>query len=302
MVRFVSGVRTRSGVLAIVVLAVVVTGGWFAFARGSAPPPKPVANRAFHGLKETGRPIVAWAVGDGAIGAPTAEAVGKLIARDDPDRVLYLGDVYETGTAAEFKAGMTRVFGPVLHRMLPTPGNHEWPNHVTGYDAYWRRLTGHATPPWYAVRIGAWQVLSLNSEAPHDAGSAQVRWLRKRLQGPSTCRIAFWHRPRYSAGTHGDQSDIAPLWNALKGRAALILNGHDHDVQRFKPIAGTIEVVDGAGGRGHYPVSSDRRLAFSDDHADAALRLTLDGTEARLRVITSRGRTLDRDTVTCSTA
>jgi hypothetical protein len=255
---------------------------------------------AFRGVAEKSRPILVWAVGDGAIGTKQADAVGHLIARDKPDRLLYLGDVYETGTAAEFKAGMTRVYGPLLHRVLPTPGNHEWLNHQNGYDPYWRGVTGAATPAWYQVRIGAWQVLSLNSEAPHGPGSAQLRWLRRVVRGRSTGRIAFWHRPRFSAGTHGDQPDIAPLWDALVGRAALVLNGHDHDVQRLKPIMGTTEIIDGAGGNSHYPVSSDDRLAYSDDRADAALRIELNGTRARIRVISAAGRTLDRKTVTCT--
>jgi hypothetical protein len=294
--------RRRWIVILGFVLLLAAGGVWLAFGDDDVPPPEPAANEAFHGVPERpGEPIVVWAIGDGAIDSPGAAAVGRLIARDDPDRVLYLGDVYEEGTPEEFKDGMTRVFGPLLTRILPTPGNHEWPNHLVGYDPYWEEVTGEKTAPWYAARLGDWQVLSLNSEAPHEPGSQQLRFLRKRVTGPSTCRIAFWHRPRFSAGTHGDQPDIEPLWDAVVGRAALVINGHDHDVQRLHPIDGTTEIVSGAGGRNHYPVDeSDDRLAFSNDTANAALRIELDGTVAILRVVTARGRTIDRDRVTCS--
>jgi hypothetical protein len=287
--------------IAVAALAAAVAGVAVALQNDRVAPPRPVANHAFTGIPDRARPIVVWAVGDGAADTPGAKRVGRMIAADHPDRVLYLGDVYESGTPAEFKAGMTGVFGPLLHRILPTPGNHEWPAHLTGYDPYWRALTGAPTPPWYAVTVGRWQVLSLNSEAPHGPTTPQVRWLRARITEPfGTCRIGFWHRPRYSAGLHGDQPDIKPLWVALAGHAALVLNGHDHDVQRLKPIRGTTEIVTGAGGRSHYEVEADdERLAYSNDTADAALRIELHGTEAQLKVVATSGRTLDTDTVTC---
>jgi hypothetical protein len=144
-------------------------------------------------------------------------------------------------------------------------------------------------------------VLSLNSEAPHDRGSAQERWLRERLRAPGDCRIAFWHRPRYSASTdHGDQSDMAPLWNDLRGHAAIALAGHEHDMQRFKPIDGITEFVSGAGGKSHYGIrDSDRRLAFGNDRDDGALRVTLRPGTAAYAFVTADGRVLDHGSIPC---
>ena len=257
--------------------------------RGAAPPPRPVANLAFTGVRD--RAPVVWAIGDGAAGTEDAVALARRIAADRPDRVLYLGDVYESGTPADFRDRFRAVYGPLVDRMLPTPGNHEWPNHLEGYDRFWKSVTGAATPPWYTVRLGRWQVLSLNSEAPHDDGDAQVSWLRRQLRRPADCRLAIWHRPRFSAGTHGDQEDIEPLWSRLVGRATLILNGHDHDVQRFEPVRGTVELVQGAGGRGHYPVDrSDPRLAFANDRDYAAARIVLRPHRAQIATVTRTGR------------
>jgi hypothetical protein len=102
--------------------------------------------------------------------------------------------------------------------------------------------------PTYSVRIAGWHVLSLNSEEPHEAGSPQVHWLERQVADGGDCRIAFWHRPRYSAGTHGDQPDVDPLWHALEGRAALVVNGHDHDLQELRVHEGIRKLVAGAGG------------------------------------------------------
>jgi hypothetical protein len=270
--------------------------------RRTAPPPAADAasSGAFTGLPRASGPLVLWAVGDGAAGRPPAAALARRIARDRPARVLYLGDVYEHGTPAEFRSYMRGAYGALLRRMLPTPGNHEWPNHVVGYDRFWREITGRPTPPWYTVRLGTWQLLSLNSEAPHGASSAQVVWLRRHVRRPGTCRLAFWHRPRFSAGLHGDQPDVAPLWDTLAGHATLVLNGHDHDLQRLRPADGMTEVVSGAGGKDHYGVDErDRRLAFSDEHRDGAVRIVLRRRRADLQTIALDGAVLDRSSVSC---
>jgi hypothetical protein len=215
--------------------------------------------------------------------------------------VLYLGDVYEAGSPTDFRTHFASIYRPLLKRMAPTPGNHEWPTHRSGYDPFWRSVTGAATPPWYALDVGGWHVISLNSETAGDAG--QLSWLKRRLAlyGSGNCTLAFWHRPRFSAGPHGDQADLAPLWNALRGHARLVLSGHDHDLQRMRPIEGITQVVSGAGGRHRYAVHRDRRLAFADDSHFGALRLRLSPGQARLAFVTADGRVLDRSAVRCAT-
>jgi hypothetical protein len=265
----------------------------------AAPAPEPTANHAFVSPPRPAAPAEVWAVGDGS-GTSASRALAARIARARPDHVLYLGDVYERGTADEFRANFARVYGSLVRRMAPTPGNHDWPNHRTGYDPYWRSVTGAPTPPWYALTIGGWRVLSLNSETPADA--AQLRWLRRQLASArGTCTLAFWHRPRFSAGRHGDQVDVQPLWNAVRGRAPLVVSGHDHDLQRMRPIGGTTQLVSGAGGRSHYGVDEgDPRLAFSDDRRDGALRLRLRPGRALAEFVALDGSVLDRSSTSCS--
>jgi hypothetical protein len=266
----------------------------------SAPPATPVANLAFRSAPDPSDPAVVWAVGDGADGSDAARTVALRIAADRPDRMLYLGDVYERGSAGDFRNGYDTVYGRLSQITAPTPGNHDWPAHREGYDPYWRARTGAATPPWYAFRAGGWQLISLNSEAPHGSGSAQLRWLNARLRRSSgTCVLAFWHRPLQSAGEHGDQPDVAPLWNALRGRATLVLNGHDHDLQRLRPRDGITQLVAGAGGRSRYALHRDDRLLFGDDDHDGALRLRLRPGSATIAFVSARGVTLDASRVTC---
>jgi hypothetical protein len=264
-------------------------------------PPQSIDNQAFRSAASADARAVVWAVGDGADGSDAARALARRIAAGRPDRFLYLGDVYEHGTRQEFRTHYRTVYGRLAAITAPTPGNHDWPSHADGYDPYWRSKTGRRTPPWYAFRIGGWRVISLNSEAPHGAGSAQVRWLRARMaRTAGTCTLAFWHRPLQSAGFHGDQPDVAPLWNALRGHARLVVNGHDHDLQRLRPRDGITALVAGAGGHSHYPLSDDPRVVFGDDQRYGALRLVLRRGGARLAFVSTAGKVLDRSSVACT--
>jgi hypothetical protein len=244
------------------------------------------------------RSATVWAVGDGD-GGSDSDSVVRLIERSRFSRVLYLGDVYEEGTAAEFREGFAPTFGRLARRIAPTAGNHEWPNHRAGYDPYWRKVHGSAPPLAYAFRIAGWQVLSVNSES--DARASQLRWLTRKVSGGGTCRIAFWHTPRRSAGNaHGDAPRNDNLWQAVVGRARIVIGGHDHDMQRFAPVGGTTEFVSGAGGHGLYSVSQDSRLRFSDDENYGALRLQLRPRRATWAFVAVSGRVLDSGTLRCT--
>jgi len=243
---------------------------------------------------------VVWAVGDGGTDSPQATRVARSIARAGADRLLYLGDVYPEGTATDYQENYTPNYGRLAARTAPTVGNHEAPMADQGYYPYWERALGTALSPYYTFRVSGWQILSLNSEIDHDLGSPQLRWLDRALAPGGNCRIAFWHRPRFSAGTHGDVSHVAPFWNALEGHARIVLNGHDHAMQRFRPRAGITEFISGSGGADLSPVvEGDPRLRFSNDSRYGALRLKLRRGRADYSFVTSSGRVLDKGTITC---
>ena len=243
---------------------------------------------------------VLWAVGDGADGGTEGRALAARIVSDGPDHFLYLGDVYDDGTSEEFERNYRSVYGRLDRVAAPTPGNHEWPRAEEGYEPYWRGAKGRTLPSYYSFRAGGWELLSLNSEAAHDADSAQVRWLQGAVAEPGTCRLAFWHRARFSAGRHGDQEDVAPLWDSLRGKAAIVVAAHDHDLQRLHPIDGITQFVSGAGGRSLYETDDgDGRLAFANDRDYGALRLELRPGVADYAFVTSSGKRLDSGTVSC---
>ena len=255
---------------------------------GTAPPPASGAK-------------VVWAVGDGPDGDPEPDTVARLIASRRVDRLLYLGDVYEDGTRREYREYYAPAYGRLDRVTSPTPGNHEWGKRDEGYDPYWERAGLDTDPHYYSFKLAGWQILSLNSEGELSRGGAQVRWLRGQVSGRGNCRLAFWHRPRYSAGkNHGDDAELAPLWNTLAGRASIVLTAHDHNMQRLEPRDGITSFVSGAGGTSHYPIERDYDgLAFWNDTDYGALRLELRPGRADFAFIATDGRTLDSGTVPC---
>jgi hypothetical protein len=280
-------------VLAATVLAAACGSG----AGASAPSPVRTADGRF--VPDGPSPsAVVWAVGDAAPG-PGAPKGARLVAKGKPDAILYLGDVYPFGTAGAYRHGFARTYGALAKLTAPTPGNHDWPFRRGGYDSYWSGVRGTPAPPWYAFSAGGWQLLSLNSET--GSRSAQLKWLRGQVKGKGSCRLAFWHRPRFSAGLHGDTASMDPYWRALRGHARLVVSGHDHDMQRMRPRGGLIQYVSGAGGHSHYHLDrSYRALAFGDDRQWGALRIMLRPGSAQLDFFADSGRRLDSSRVSCA--
>lgn len=247
-----------------------------------------------------------WAVGDGAVAGGEDDALAAHVASEGIDHLLYLGDVYETGTAADYRDNYAPSWGRFKQMTSPTPGNHEWGNRAVGYDPYWGSLAprtdgGH----WYSFDLGGWHLISLNSENNTEAGSRQLNWLRGDLaRHPGTCTIAFWHRPLLSAGGHSDATETRPFWDELEGHATLVLNGHDHDYQRFLRTRGITEIVVGSGGRRPLdPVNrGDSRLAFANDTSLGALRMELSSGRVDYEQVAPDGTRLDNGSLTCATA
>jgi hypothetical protein len=228
-----------------------------------------------------GRRATLWAVGDSAGGAHAA-AVARLIREHHPDKLLYLGDIYNGDLG--FRAYRR------LYRGLPTartPGNHDWPHHWSG-------------PEWYSFTAAGWRVIELNSQTRRRA--QQLRWLRTLLRARGgDCRLAFWHRPRVSAGPHGDAADMDQYWRALQGHARLVVSGHDHDMQRFAPRGSLIQLVAGAGGESLYRVNRSKQgLAFADDTHWGALRVDLARGHAMVAFVSASGRVLNSHQVGCT--
>lgn len=245
-----------------------------------------------------------WAVGDGAIPESTDDAVAALVGSEPPNAFLYLGDVYERGTASEFQRNYDTAFGRFKAVTYPTPGNHEWLERSQGYDLYWGpRVRQPDGGHWYSFDLAGWHFVSLSSMEATARGSPQETWLRNDLaRYPGSCTVVFTHYPRFSAGPQYNTPRLEPLFAASAGRAVAWLSGHAHNYQRLWPTRGITQFVVGTGGRApSAPDRTDPRVAAAFGGVAGALRLRLGVGELAYAFVAIDGRVLDTGTLECRT-
>jgi hypothetical protein len=260
--------------------------------------------------------VLVWAVGNGADSTGRGSAVARLVAGGRPQRFLYLGGVFPRGVLNDFVRGYAPAFGRFAAFTAPTPGQPEWRNRGLGYEPYWTAVSRSADssaiasfskaaakgrpPQYFAFEAGGWEILSLNSEASHGKGSSQVKWLDKQLgKRTGTCRLAFWYRPRYSAGPAPDAEDVEPFWDALAKKSVLVLNARNRNMQVIAK-RGITQLTAGAGGVGLQKAPNGRKLAtFTNDTRYGALRLDLRPTYARYTFVAVDGTSLATGKLPC---
>ena len=264
--------------------------------------------------------------GLGAAGRCHQKYTSDLFDGIAPAHVLALGDLqYEDGAFAKFQQSYDPSWGRRKSITRPVPGNHEYgagntsngnihhDANATGYFSYFSDSLSPqgstATTPtqgYYSFDVQAgtnfhWHLIALNSECVAglaatvgwaggcDAGSAQEQWLRADLAADdSDCTIAYWHHPLFSSGGIGNNPGMKPIWDALySDYADVVLNGHDHQYERFGPQGpdaaaapgrGIREWVVGTGGRSLLaPGSVKPNSELRTNAAYGVLKLTLHG-------------------------
>lgn len=214
-------------------------------------------------------------VGAGDIGQcdrlADVEATGRLVeAAAPPTAIVFTaGDnAYPDGSGSDFARCYDPGWGAFRDRTRPAAGNHDWNTAgAAGYRAYFGAAAGSSTATWYAYDAGTWRVIVLDSACAQAGGcgpsSPQGKWLAAELTAnPAACSLAIWHRPLRSSAMHGDQADIETLFGTVaRAGVDLVINGHDHDYERFAPLdalgraapgPGTREFVVGTGGASTY--------------------------------------------------
>ncbi len=198
-----------------------------------------------------------------------AEATAKLLD-GIPGTVFAAGDLaYPDGSAEQFANCYGPTWGRHKARTRPAPGNHEFHSGAaTPYFDYFGAAAGDPKKGYYSYELGTWHVIVLNSNCSElggcQKGSAEEAWLREDLAAhPAVCTAAYFHHPLFSSGLkHGNDPEVQDLWRALyAAHADVVINGHDHDYERFglqdpdgkpDPEHGIREFVAGTGGKGSH--------------------------------------------------
>lgn len=182
--------------------------------------------------------------------------------------------VYPDGSLGYFNDFYDPTWAAFRSRTHPVIGNKEYVNNprAGGYFAYFGDRAGRAGKGWYAYDAGTWRVYSLNSDCKLIAGCRkQLTWLRNDLaNNPQQCVMAMWHRPHFNTGSHRTSPAMDRAFQLLYDKGAEILvSGHDHNYQRFKPAKpdgvadaarGIRQFIVGTGGAGLHPFTGKRPL------------------------------------------
>src|SRR6266705_1138966 len=224
-------------------------------------------------------------IADCTTGEPTAKLLDNIAGT-----VFTAGDnAYSNGTASEYASCYDPSWGRHKARTRPAPGNHDYgTSGATGYYNYFGALAGPAGLGYYSYDLGAWHIVSLNSNVSMSAGSGQETWLRADLVASTkTCTVAYWHHPRFSSGSsHGSSTMSADVFQALYDAGAeIVIVGHDHEYERFgpqapnavaDPVRGIREFVVGTGGAGLYSFATPLpNSEVRDNTSHGVLKLTL---------------------------
>ena len=164
---------------------------------------------------------------------------------------LFSGDLVLGGTTPA-------LYQPYLQKIatgywLPVGGNHE--NESSQYYGLFSMPgDGPYAETFYSFDVGSAHVTMIDDEhistqVDSDEAKAQLAWIDADLTKADANRaahpfeIVMHHRGELSTGQHSTESDVAtarttfmPLWD--KHHVDLVLNGHDHDYERTKPVTG----------------------------------------------------------------
>jgi acid phosphatase type 7 len=215
-----------------------------------------------------------------------------------PGTIFTLGDnAFPDGTLAAYTGCYEPSWGRHKARTYAALGNHEYrTGDATPSFDYFGDRAGPRGLGYYSVDLGNWHIVVLNvnevtvNETTPFADSPQDQWLRDDLaKNPSRCTLAIAHNPRFfSSNTTGwtSSASVTDVWRRLYDAGVdVVLNGQQHDYERFPPMtpnglldeaAGIREFNVGTGGESTEPMIAiaDHSEARSD--AFGVLKLTLD--------------------------
>jgi len=276
----------------------------------------------FHTLK-SGGPITFVAFGDSGLVSLAQYDVAEVVRGINPDLVLHVGDaVYPQFTTAQADLRCLSVYGPQM-RTTPfffTMGNHDLYAGDSHYLEAFHLPTNTATGTehFYSFDHGDAHFCSLfipmraqNGLFPayaFDEGTAQYRWLTNDLANSTKpWKLLFFHIPLNTSGPHrtdfaGTNYDRLELQRLLlpicrQYGVQLVLNGHDHDFERFAPMDGTHAVVTGGGGYELYTLYERDRASAQYWSVHHCVKVSIEGDTLTLEAVDRTGAVFDSMTI-----
>jgi len=244
--------------------------------------------------------------GDSGNGSIDQYEVASAMAQWSPDLFLHTGDIaYNSGTTQEFIDKVFTVYSSMLSSVpfYASIGNHDYTTDAAGpYKSLFETPTGSGTEDYYSFTYDKQvHIVSLNSNLDYSVGSTMYNWLNQDLSDHINAPwiIVFFHHPVYSSGEHGStagmQTTLQPLFEQYN--VDLVLNGHDHDYERFASINGVQYIVTGGGGNTLYTQSTTVPESALFESIHHFLGITITPEELKLQAIDNTGYVFDSVTL-----
>jgi hypothetical protein len=185
----------------------------------------------------------------------TARLVDSVIRVSEAARVetvvFTLGDhAYPEASDYYLKQCFTPSWGDpgkrIMKLLRPSVGNHDYQvaRAAPTYRYFGERI-GPAGKGYYSYDLGDWHVIVLNSELAVDGTLdqkiAQIEWLQRDLADHrQLCTMSYFHKPLFTSSYREGVAEMSALWMILYDAGVdLILSGHDHHYERFRPQSPT---------------------------------------------------------------
>jgi len=237
--------------------------------------------------------------GGGEAQAAVAAQMKRWADAHRVDALVTTGDnVYPTGEPQLYASQLDAPYRD-LRASRPfwaTLGNHDV---GAGHGAAELAYLGLPPGP-YEKDLPGVQLLLLDANQPD---AAQASWLDNALSRPGPpLRVVVFHQPAWSCGLHGSTPAVDQVWVPVieRHRVALVLNGHDHDYERFTSPAGVTYVVTGGGGQTVFPLlpcsDTPPENARADQHHFTGVEVTAN--TLTVTAVDTDGAVIDRAVLT----
>jgi predicted phosphodiesterase len=253
------------------------------------------AGGTFRTVPEKPAPFTFIAYGDNRTDAEAHRKVAARFAAHGPAFIIHTGDMVTDGSYPEWEP---QFFAPLREVLRGVP---LWPA-LGNHDGDYRKF--FAVPPggqslWYSFDYGDAHFVSLDtmSNKPDMLG-----WCERDLAGSrARWKIVFYHLPSYDVGSHGTRWGLKNYLPAFRKHGVdLVLGGHTHSYQRFKPMFTKGEneahpithVITAGGGAPLHAVAPDSFLAASAE-SHHYLVVTVDAERLAAKAFSPEGRELD---------
>jgi 3',5'-cyclic AMP phosphodiesterase CpdA len=209
------------------------------------------------------------------------------------DFVLMVGDnMYVRATPRGYADAFERPYKTLLDagvRFFAILGNHDDPNELR-YPGF--NMNGQR---YYTFARGHTRFIALDTNV---LDAKQIAWFENALKASlEPWKIVYFHHPLYSNGSrHGSNVELRVKLEPLLVRYGvnLVLSGHDHHYERFKPQKGVTYFVAGSGGKlrsGGVDSAPETAVAFAQEQAFMLVQVA--GDELSFRAISRTGKVID---------